>query len=218
MPNINLKHRLYEQVGIVAKALGHETRLELVELLAQAPRTVERLAEMLRVDVRSASAHLKVLARAGLVRSEREGRFQRYRLTSPKVAQLAVTLRETAELALRPLHDLVAETGDRHDEMDLAQATALAEAGRIRLVDVRDPEEFAAGHLPHAVNLPLERLETDPPEIPEGAVLVAYCRGPYCFKAKRAAEILARRGVQLRILSAGVMEWQSRGEAPLRSD
>ena len=100
MSNLECKHRLYKKVGLIGKAFSHEVRLELIELLSQCPQTVEKLSEMLDEDYKSISAHLRVLYRAGLVTCTRNGRFQRYGLASPKVAALAVMIRETAEQSL----------------------------------------------------------------------------------------------------------------------
>lgn len=211
MRNIERKHQLYQHVGMLGRAIGHATRLELLEMLSQCPQTVDKLAQILDLDIKAVSAHLKVLARAGLVRSTREGRFIRYALTSPKVSALAVMLRETAEQIDPSLAGLVAQINSPV-QMDLRQAVEAAERGQIMLIDVRSPEEFDEGHLPHAVNLPWNTIAEHAKDLPEDLVLVAYCRGPYCFQAREAQRRLENVGRRLRIVSAGVMEWSSRGE------
>lgn len=211
MRNIERKHQLYERVSLLGRALGHETRLELLEMLSQCPQTVEKLASMLDHDIKAVSAHLKVLHKAGLVTSTREGRFIRYALRTPKVAALAVLLRETAENTDRDLAGLVS-TMVPNAHMDLRQAVEAAGRGQIVLIDVRPHEEYAAGHLPHAVSMPLDTIRERSDELPTDAVLVAYCRGPYCFQAREAQKIFEEQGRHLRIIPAGVMEWASRGE------
>ena len=210
--NIENKHKLYREVGLIGKALGHEVRLELIELIAQCPQSVEQLTEILHEDYKSISAHLRVLFRAGLVRCTRDGRYQRYQLTSPKVAALAVMLRETAEQSMSTLSELESEIGVTKYAMEVEDAVRWASQGKIILIDVRPEKEFNAGHLPHAINIPLNTINERIDELPDSVTLVAYCRGPYCFLAQEAARIFSKHHRRLRILNEGVMEWMSHGE------
>lgn len=211
MAYIDTKHQLYQQVSTVGRALGHETRLELIEMIAQSPQTVEKLANILSTDIKSVSAHLKVLTRAGLVTSTREGRFQRYRLTNTKVVALAVLLRETAERTLKPLSELREEKTACPDRLNLQEAVTLAQQGKLTLIDLREPEDFRAGHIPYALNVPMTEIETKVPLLPPNVPIAAYCRGPYCFLALQAKTRLADLGRNLFIISEGVMEWESQG-------
>lgn len=208
---LDSKHQLYKEVGLIGKALGHEARLELIELLAQCPQTVEKLTEILLIDYKSISAHLRVLYRAGLVDSFRDGRYQRYYLTSPKVAALAVMLRETAEQSIRTLPGLERSKGIPQASLGIDDAVHYASEGKLVLIDVRPEEEFRTGHLPHAINIPLDRLHERIPTLPTDIALAAYCRGPYCFLAHEAARIFSRYGRRLQVIPAGVMEWASHG-------
>ena len=209
--NLECKHRLYKKVGLIGKAFSHEVRLELIELLSQCPQTVEKLSEMLDEDYKSISAHLRVLYRAGLVTCTRNGRFQRYGLASPKVTALAVMIRETAEQSIAELPCLEAESGIPNASLGIEDAVHYASEGKLILLDVRPAEEFAAGHLPHAINMPIEMLGKRMHELPRGMALAAYCRGPYCFLAHEAAAILEASGRRLQVIPSGVMEWSSRG-------
>lgn len=211
MSNLECKHRLYKKVGLIGKAFSHEVRLELIELLSQCPQTVEKLSEMLDEDYKSISAHLRVLHRAGLVTCTRNGRFQRYGLASPKVTALAVMIRETAEQSIAELPCLEAESGIPNASLGIEDAVHYASEGKLILLDVRPAEEFAAGHLPHAINMPIEMLGKRMHELPRGMALAAYCRGPYCFLAHEAAAILEASGRRLQVIPSGVMEWSSRG-------
>lgn|GEM_PF-143096 len=211
MSNLECKHRLYKKVGLIGKAFSHEVRLELIELLSQCPQTVEKLSEMLDEDYKSISAHLRVLYRAGLVTCTRNGRFQRYGLASPKVTALAVMIRETAEQSIAELPCLEAESGIPNASLGIEDAVHYASEGKLILLDVRPAEEFAAGHLPHAINMPIEMLGKRMHELPRGMALAAYCRGPYCFLAHEAAAILEASGRRLQVIPSGVMEWSSRG-------
>lgn len=218
MSNLDVKHLLYHQVSLVGRALGHEIRLEILEFLSQCPQTVDKLARQLQTDIKSVSAHLQVLSKAGLVFSHREGRFHRYYIRSPKVCTLAVLLRETAESTLDELALLIGEQAAADGALGLSQAVHYAAEGRILLIDVRPHEEYLAGHLPHAVNLPVDEIESSIDTLPEGIVLAAYCRGPYCFLAREAAKIFAEHGRRLRVIDAGVMEWESHGEILIKGD
>lgn len=208
MENIERKHALYRQVGLIAKALGHEMRLEIIELLTQCPHTVEKIAELLNANVKTVSAQLKILASAGLVKSQRQGRFVLYSLADENAVRLAVMLQSAAPNVLD------CSTGDASTlSMSIDDAVNEAQLGQLLLIDVRPSDEFHAGHLPCAKNMPLDSLGDNIKELPDDKKLVAYCRGAYCFKAKEAAKVFARYGKKLDILSTGVMEWVSRGKA-----
>ena len=133
LSNLECKHRLYKKVGLIGKAFSHEVRLELIELLSQCPQTVEKLSEMLDEDYKSISAHLRVLYRAGLVTCTRNGRFQRYGLASPKVAALAVMIRETAEQSIAELPCLEAESGIPNASLGIEDAVHYASEGKLIL-------------------------------------------------------------------------------------
>lgn len=208
----HITHRLYGRVGLLGKALGQETRLEIIEVLAQCPRTVECIAEILRVDIKSVSAHLKVLHNAGAVQVQRQGRFRRYAVSCPQVVALAVLLRQTAEITLQFTADSEPEfSGKNFKSLPSEEAVALSRDGRLTLIDLRPREEFEAGHLHGALNVPMDELEQNLEYLDKDRVYAAYCRGPYCFLVREAREIFARHGLHLTVIEDGVMEWQSQG-------
>ena len=212
MTYIDIKHRLYSRVGMLGKALGQETRLEIIEILSQCPRTVECIAEILRVDVKSVSAHLKVLNNAGAVKVERVGRFRRYAVSCPQIVALAVLLRQTAEMTLQFTADGEPELrSDAPAHMTIAEAIERVRAGTLVLLDMRPSEEFEAGHIEGAVNLPTDALEERLATLSRDMEYAAYCRGPYCFLAREARERFARVGLELTVIESGVMEWQTSG-------
>lgn len=223
--HIDRKHQLYAHVSLLGRALGQQTRLEIIEILAQCPRTVEMLSNILHTDIKSVSAHLKVLLKAGLVTAQRRGRFRRYAVASPRVLELAVllgqTARETETVAVENRRKAIEDAGsDRTDSLpdaDLDVDTALECARRheLTLLDVRPTEEFAAAHLPHAVSMPLETLEAHIDELPSETPCAAYCRGSYCFLAQKAADVFARHGRKLLIVREGVLDWLGGGRAGL---
>lgn len=213
MSSIDFKHQLYRQVSLLGRALGHETRLELIEILGQAPRTVEVLAELISTDIKSVSNHLQILARAGIVAAAREGRRQRYRLTGSWAADLAVSLRAAAQQSLEALRALESGMDQPAKRLTLDEALAMRADHDVVFVDVRPAEEYEAGHLPGAVHAPLDSVEDFAKTLPRDVVLAVYCRGPYCFLADEAAKKLAGQGRKLFVLKEGVMEWRAAGRA-----
>lgn len=215
------KRALYEQVARVGKACSQPVRLEILEFLAQCPRTVETLTDLLQIDYKNVSAHLKVLLQAGLVSVRRFGRFRQYAISSTEVLHLVVVLQQTARVT-----EVAAASnaqGGEHEEsqaredggVDLESALKLADAGDLVLIDVRPREEFDAGHLPNAKSMPLECIERMLPDLPADKLCAAYCRGSYCFLAQRAARVFAEHGRELLVIREGVMDWRGDGRDEL---
>ncbi|MEQ8727503.1 MAG: metalloregulator ArsR/SmtB family transcription factor [Sandaracinaceae bacterium] len=214
------KAAFYGAFARVGKALGHPTRLELLDLLAQAPRTVEALAVASDRSVASTSQHLQALWRAGLVAREKDGLYVTYRLTSDDVGALYHALRDVArahvaevELAARCF---LVEGAD--EPVDADELHARMRDGKALLLDVRPPEEFAAAHLPGAISVPLEELEAHLASLPKRKEIVAYCRGPYCVLAVEAVRLLRSSGRKARRLEEGVREWGARGFPVTRTE
>lgn len=212
----NLKDLLYEQVSRIGKALASPKRLELLEMLAQGEKSVEMLTAELAIDVKLASAHLKALRDAHLVQSRREGKYVFYRLSGDDVAQLGVTLRTVAEEHLvemrLALQQLVAEP-DRLIQTSRADLLQQARSGQVVVIDVRPQAEFDAAHLPYARSMPLSELEQRISELPLGAEIVAYCRGPFCLMSDEAIKLLLARGFRAKKTTDGISEWQAAGFA-----
>lgn len=207
------KDHLYEQVARIGKALASPKRLELVDLLCQAEKTVETLAAEARISLKLASAHLRELRLAQLVETRREGKYVLYRLAGSGVADLWVNLRSEAEERLVELQMALATLSDRDglEELDRAAILKKARAGEVVVLDVRPGEEFASAHLPHARSLPVDELRKRLSELPKDIPVVAYCRGPFCVMAKEAVDLLRRKGYRAFHLTDGVAEWRSRG-------
>jgi len=208
------KQVLYGQFAEVAKGLGHGNRLEILELLAQGERSVEALAERAGLSVANASQHLRLMRRAGLLVSRRDGKRILYRLSGPSVLDLVAALRQVAEQNLAEVRETV---GSYFRERDALEPVARKELvrrlkdGLVTVVDVRPEDEFAAGHLPQAVNIPLRELARRLREIPRNQEVVAYCRGPYCVLAFEAVALLRDRGFKVRRLEDGYPEWKAAG-------
>lgn len=204
---------LYDAVARVGQALASGTRLKLLELLAQAERPVLELARVAGLNVTTASAHLQALRNAGLVVSRRDGRRVLYRLSGPDVAALVVQLCAVAE-AHRP--DVRAELDtslptDGIRLMDRDELLAASAAGEVVVLDVRPGDEYAAGHLPGAISMPLDELAERISDIPADVEVVAYCRGRYCVLSHRAVRLLTEHGIDARLAAEGVLEWFADG-------
>lgn len=214
------KKRLYELFAEVGKALSNPHRLELLDLLVQAPRTVEDMAGETGMSVANTSQHLQRLKRARLVASEREGLYVRYGIADPAVAHLWLELRAVAERQLAEVErTLDAYRPHRHEfgRITVDELQERVAAGDVFLLDVRPTEEYEAGHLPGARSLPWDEIDERIDELPEGKTLVAYCRGPYCVYADTALAALADRGWDVARLEEGVAEWEQAGHDVTRS-
>ncbi len=214
MVNPDSEQRMITEMAELAKTFGNEHRLRLLELVAQGPRTVDRLAEMSGLSIANASQHLKTLYRAGLVTSQREGKYIRYSLSELPVFNALSALRQVIE----GKHDAMRAVADSalNDRSRLELVTRSELADRIRakdvvLLDVRPPEEYAEGHLPGALNIPFDYLEARLSELPEGIEIVAYCRGPYCVMSFDAVDLLKARNFQARRFEEGFPEWKAAG-------
>lgn len=208
------KQQLYVQFAAMAKALGHAHRLEILELLAQGERSVESLAERAGLTVGNASQHLRLMRQAGLLVSRRDGKRIFYRLSDPAVLDLTAALHRLAERNLSEVKSVLAGYFNQRDAMEPVSRKELSRRmrdGLVTVLDVRPPDEFAAGHLPNAINIPLRDLTRRVSRLPKKQQVVAYCRGPYCVLAFEAVAMLRSRGFEARRLEDGYPQWQAAG-------
>ena len=216
MSTRNPKLALFAQFATVAKSLGHANRLELLEQLAQGERSVEVLADRSGLSIANASQHLQHMRRAGLVTGRREGKFVYYRLADDGVLDLLAALRRIAEQNLAEVERVVRGYFNERDSLEPVTREQLLDrlrAGTVTILDVRPQDEFALGHLPGALNIPLRELDSrlgklDPKHKQE---IVAYCRGPYCVLSYEAVARLRARGLKARRLEDGLPEWRKAG-------
>jgi rhodanese-related sulfurtransferase/DNA-binding transcriptional ArsR family regulator len=208
------KRELYQSIAKVAQALASGNRLQLLEFIAQGERSVDALAAMAGVTVANASQHLQALRRAGLVTARKEGQRVYYRVAGDDVVRLYDGLRAVAESRLAEVRQLVNEfLGDRGalEPVLAEELLARAKKGLVTVLDVRPREEFEAGHLPGAVNIPMDRLESELARLPKKREVVAYCRGPYCLMSFDAVLKLRQRGWKARRLNEGYPQWKAAG-------
>lgn len=208
------KQLLFEQLALIARALGSAVRLELLDFLAQGERSVEDLAAAARLSVANTSKHLQQLKSAGLVEARRDGKHIRYRLADDRTLDAVRDLRVLAEARLDRVGELVSSYLRSRDALEPVPAEELldrARHGLVTVVDVRPPEEYAQGHIAGALNVPLDRLVQQLEHLPTDREVVAYCRGPWCVLSYEAVARLRRAGIRARRLEAGLPEWRRAG-------
>ena len=196
------------------RAVASPRRLELLELLAQGPRTVESLSQQSAQTIANTSQHLQVLRRAGLVEAEKHGLYVTYRLAGEDVGRFCLALRGLAEGRARELARLARAFLEERGQLEPVDQEALmarVRRGEVTVLDVRPSEEYLAGHIPGAVSVPLDDLARGLARLPRRGEIVAYCRGPYCVLAIEAVAQLRRRGYRALRLEAGIPDWSARG-------
>ena len=214
MANGAAKAALFDAQASVAQALGNGRRAEIVDLLAQAERSVEEIASEISQSAANTSQHLQVLARAGLVRTRRDGNRVYYRLASQRVGELWAAVRDVAVRHVAEVNVLAEEYLGERDAVELLSAAELEQRlarGDVVVLDVRPEAEFRAGHIAGARSAPLLGLEALASKLPRRREIVAYCRGPYCVYADDAVRLLKARGLKARRLDVGFPEWRRAG-------
>jgi rhodanese-related sulfurtransferase/DNA-binding MarR family transcriptional regulator len=208
------KSALYQQLARVAQALGSPGRLQILEYVAQGERSVDALASMCGLSVANTSKHLQALRQAGLVTARKEGLRVYYLLAGDDVVALISALRAVAEHRVADMERLVRLWFAHRDEMEpvpAAELLARAKKGLVTVLDVRPAEEYAAAHIPGAISVPLDKLESYLSRLPKRKEVVAYCRGPYCLMSFEAVARLRKRGWRARRLENGLPEWRAAG-------
>lgn len=210
----NPKRELFEQLASMARAFGSAARLELIDYLAQAERTVEDLSRVAELSIANTSKHLQQLKAAGLVQARRDGKHVWYRLADDRVLDAVGALQELAREHLDEVQALVASYLERRDGLEPVPARELLERARdglVTVIDVRPPEEYAQGHIAGALNVPLDKLSRELAKIPREREVVAYCRGPWCVLSFEAVARLREAGLTARRLDGGLPEWRHSG-------
>ncbi|MGH3311168.1 MAG: ArsR/SmtB family transcription factor [Streptomyces sp.] len=196
----------------MGKAFGSGKRLELLDLLAQGERTVESLARTAGLGLTTASAHLQSLKRAGIVATRREGTRVYYRISGEDVANLFRSICRVAETHIAEAERVrIAYLGTDAEPIDRDELMTRVKEGSVIVLDVRVPEEYMAGHIPGALNIPLESLAERLAALPSDREIVAYCRGSYCVLAHDAVRLLRQHGRTARRMADGMLEWRLDG-------
>src|SRR6266540_2015329 len=211
-----LKDDVYQQFARIGHAVSSPKRLELLDLLAQGEKTVEQLAEQSATALKNTSAHLRALRQARLVDTRRDGTYIWYRLADEAVGAFLLALQALGRQRYAELREVAESYLERRDTLEPIPPEELRRrlnAGDVTLIDVRPGDEFAAGHIPGALSVPVAELATRLRELPKRKEIVAYCRGPYCVMAVTAVELLRQRGYRARRLIESIPAWRARGYA-----
>ncbi len=213
------KDAIYEQFARTTKALASPKRIEILDLLSQGEKTVEAIAEQADLGIKNASAQLKELKAALLVDTKRDGKYVFYRIANPAVDELLLRLRTFSEMHFSEIQKIAAQAFEDPASMkpiDRKKLLSQAKKGDVILLDVRPSDEYQQSHLPYAISVPISDLQKELKHLPKNKEIVAYCRGPYCFFAKEAVELLTKKGFKASRLKDSVVEWASYG-LPLHS-
>jgi len=212
--NCNAKREVFENLARIGTALSSPTRIEFLEMLAQSERSVEQLAKLTGTTVANTSQHLQKLRLAGLVEARKDGLYVYYRLAGDLVVGLLAALGRVGEAHLAEIERIIRLYFAAKDELEPVPAKELlqrAQKGLVTVLDVRPVEEYAAGHVAGAVNIPIDELEKRLKELSKRREVIAYCRGPYCLMSYEAVALLRRKGMKARRLADGLPEWRLAG-------
>ena len=208
------KDKVYSTLAKMIRAMANPRRLEIIDLLGQGEKSVEEIAIETNMSVANASQHLQQLRRVGLVAARRDGKFIYYRLADSAVLDLVAALHRIAERNIADVEQILRSYFRDRDSLEPVSRKELQQRLRKRAVtvlDVRPEDEFALGHVPGALNIPLGALKKRISELDPSVEIVAYCRGPYCVLSFEAVALLRERGFNVRRLEDGIPEWRAAG-------
>jgi rhodanese-related sulfurtransferase len=208
------KREVFEQLARIGAALSSGVRLELLELLAQGERSVDQLSALTGATVANASQHLQKLKQAGLILARKQGQFVFYRIAGDEVIGMLSALSRVGETHVAEVERIVRMYFFSKDDFEpVAPKDLLDRAlrGLVTVLDVRPAEEFASGHVPGALNIPVEQLARRLRDLPKGKEVIAYCRGPFCLMSFEAVQLLRKKGIKARRLQDGMPEWRTAG-------
>ncbi len=214
MDKREFKNKAYNELAKITKALGNPRRMEIIDLLAQGPFSVEKIAEQTNMSVANASQHLQVLKGARLVEISKKGNFIYYQLTNEKVFQAWRALRELGLNLNAEAEKLVNDfyrSGEKMEPVTIQELRQKISAQDVVILDVRPGEEYQRGHIPEATSIPIEDLAERINELPKGTEIIAYCRGPLCVYADEAVSLLKEKGFDARRLKEGYPDWKAMG-------
>jgi rhodanese-related sulfurtransferase/biotin operon repressor len=214
MPLQSPKREIFQQLARIGGALSSGVRLELLELVAQGERSVDQLSALTGATVANVSQHLQKLKQAGLILARKQGQFVFYRIAGDEVIGMLSALSRVGETHVAEVERIVRMYFFSKDDFEpVAPKDLLDRAlrGLVTVLDVRPAEEFASGHVPGALNIPVEQLARRLRDLPKGKEVIAYCRGPFCLMSFEAVQLLRKKGIKARRLQDGMPEWRTAG-------
>lgn len=208
------KNKIYNELASITKALANSHRLEVIELLAQGPCSVEYIVDNTSLSVANASQHLQTLKSARLVTAEKKGKYSYYSLANQKVFEVWGAMRELGFSQNAEIEKLMKEFRKSRHNLESVTSSQLLERiqqGKALILDVRPHEEYESGHIASALSIPQDELIQKLKELPKDKEIVAYCRGPLCAMADDAVELLINHGFKAVRLETGFPEWKVKG-------
>lgn len=205
------KDKAYSLLATMIKAMANPHRLEVVDLLGQGEKTVEEIANETSMSIANTSQHLQVLKAANLVEIRREGNFIYYKLTHEEIYRSWQTLRELGLNHIAEMERLVKDFREKRNSLEALRMDELLvkmKSKNVVVLDVRPVTEFENGHIPGAINIPIEELATQLKKLPKNKEYVAYCRGPFCVFADDAVQLLIQKGFKAKRLEEGYPDWK----------
>lgn len=207
---VNYKDSLYSELAKVGKSLSSERRLEIMDLLAQGPKTVEEISDESGMSIANTSRHLQVLREGNLVGREKAGKFVYYTLATNKVVDLFYLLRDVGEEQLSSIRQIQTdfETNEQVESLTLPEAKKKLQQGNTLLLDVRPQSEYDYGHIDQAENIPIDELEARVTQVPKNKEIIVYCRGSLCAYANMATRKLNEQGYHAYSMNESYYDWQ----------
>lgn len=206
----NYSNGLYAQLARIGKCISSEKRIEILTILSQGEKTVERIATQTEMSIANTSRHLQILKEAKLLTSERVGTFVYYKLASKEVMELIYTLKKVGESRLSDVKNLYAEFNNalpNANTLSLQGAIEKINNSDVMVIDLRDADEYNCGHISHAINIPIQELETNYVDLPKDKEIIFYCRGLLCSNAKAVSNDLNQKGFQTYSLDHNFLEY-----------
>jgi rhodanese-related sulfurtransferase len=215
-----IKNAIYAQLARSTKALCHPKRIEILDLLSQGEKTVEVIAKQTDLGLKNTSAQLKELKSALLIESRKDGKYVYYQLANRETNEFLFYLRKFSERQFSELQKIASKSFSSSEDveaLDQKQLFSKVKRGEVVLLDVRPTDEFQYAHLPFACSIPLNELSQQLKTLPKKKKIIVYCRGPYCFYAKDAVELLKKNGFIATHLRDGINDWESEGLPVIRT-
>ena len=209
-----LKKQLFEQLALIAHSLGSPQRIELLDYLAQAERSVEELSLLTDLSIANTSRHLQILKQNGLVVMRKQGKSRIYSLAGDDIIQLVASIRKTAETHLAEVDKLKNRYLKDSSTTEIISSQQLAKQlhkKALCIVDVRPEKEFRQGHIQGAINIEPDKINAQLSQIPKNKTIVSYCRGPYCVYSNEMIASLKSKGIPALKLEEGFPEWKAAG-------
>lgn len=214
MEKREFKDRVFGELAKITNALGNPRRLEVIDLLAQGEKTVEKISSATGMSIANASQHLQILKRATLVDTRRDGNFIFYKISDEKVVLIWSLIRELGTQRIADIDKVVKDfrtSRNVFESVTIEQLLTKMEEGSITLIDVRPQEEFTSGHIKGALSIPIESLKESMKRFPQDKEIIAYCRGAFCVFADEAVEFLKKNNFKATRLEEGFPEWKLKG-------